>query len=51
MGMGFDCVLRETSLGMIYAIVKPHEILKTASLNRIIINSVKLLVRNWRRRL
>jgi hypothetical protein len=42
MGMGFACVLRETSLGMIHALVKPQVILKTASLNRIVMNSVTL---------
>jgi hypothetical protein len=35
MGMGFTCVLRETSLGMIHALVKPQLILKTAYLNRV----------------
>jgi len=45
MGMGFACVLRETSLGMIHALVKPQVILKTASLNRIIMYSVTLRLR------
>ena len=51
MGMGFASVRRETSLGMIHALVKPQVILKTASLNRIVMDSVTLLVRTSRRRL